>query len=83
MKDLTIHISRRRQRTELITFIVCFVIAFATNVWAIIEYDSPWSELITSIFYVITFAVALYVAWGCVRLLWHALRGMRKKKNNK
>lgn len=83
MKDLTIHISRRRQRYELITLAVCFCVAFLLNIWAIIKYNAPWSELITSIFFVITFTIVLYVAWGCVRLLWNALSGKGKKKENK
>lgn len=78
MKDLNIHISRRQQRTELITLTVCFTVAFLFNVWAIVEYDAPWTELVTSIFYVITFTIVIYVAWTCVRLIWHALKKVKK-----
>lgn len=78
MKDITIRISRRRQRHEIITLAVCFAVAFLTNVYAIVAYDAPWTELLTSLFFVITFTVVLYVVWGCVRLSACALR--RKKK---
>lgn len=78
MKDITIRISRQRQRHELITFAVCFAAAFLTNVYAIVAYNAPWTELFTSIFFVITFAIALYMFWGCVRLVACKLR--RKNK---
>lgn len=81
MKDIKMHISVRRQHRELLTFAVCFAVAFLLNVYAIAAYDAPWSELLTSIFYVITMAVVLYAAWSCVRLVVWAL--FKKKRNPK
>lgn len=78
MKDLTIHISKRRQRCEIITFAVCFLIAFALNIYAIIAYEGQWTELATSFFYVLTAALLLYVIWTCVRLVLRAI--FRKKR---
>ena len=83
MKDINIHISPKRQRSELITFAQCIAIAFLLNVYAIVTYNSSWLELITSIFYVITFAVVIYVAWSCMRLIVWALFKRKNKTKTK
>lgn len=83
MKDINLHVSVRRQRCELLTFAVCFAIAFILNVCAIAAYNAPWTELITSIFYVITLAVALYVAWSCIRIAAWALFKRKNKTKTK
>ncbi len=72
MKDLII--TRKRQKIELITILVCVVIAIALNAYAIIEYDGQWSQLITSMFYVLTFAVVLYAVWTAIRLFVYLLK---------
>ena len=77
MKDLTI--TKKRQKIEIATLTVCFLIAFAFNVYAIIEYKAPAKELATSIFYVLTFAIALYVAWSFIRILFYLVKNTNKK----
>lgn len=77
MKDLTI--TKKRQKIEIVTLIICFLIAFAFNVYAIIEYKAPVKELATSIFYVLTFAIALYVAWSFIRILFYLIKNTIKK----
>lgn len=77
MKDIII--SPKRQKTELKALLVCFILAFALNIGAIIYYKTPASEIITSIFYVITFAVVLYAAWVIVRLIVYLIRRIFKK----
>lgn len=72
MKDIII--TGRRVRTELITLLVCFVIAFGLNVYAIATYDGKWSELFWSLGFVVAAAGVLYVVWGVVRLLFCALK---------
>ena len=47
------YIPTRRIRTESLSLLVCFVIAILLNVYAIIKYDAPFSELWTSILYVL------------------------------
>lgn len=81
MKDINLHISRRRQRFELISFAVCFIIAFLLNVYAVNKYNAPWTELITSVFYVVTFAVVLYLVWICLRIIACPLIKRIKSKN--
>jgi D-alanyl-lipoteichoic acid acyltransferase DltB (MBOAT superfamily) len=64
-----IYISHRRIRIELISLAVCFLIATALNVYAIIHYNSPLSELWTSILYVLMATAVLYAVWIVLRLL--------------
>ena len=59
MKDTVI--TARRKRIEIITLLVCFIIANLLNVYAIASHDATWAELITSIGYVAVGACALYV----------------------
>ena len=81
MKDTII--TGNRKIIEIITFIVCFIIACIINVYAIIQYNTPWSEIFTSIGYVFLFAVALYVAWSVIRLVFYYLRKMFKTKRRR
>ncbi len=78
MKDLTI--TKKRQKTEIVTLLACFVVAFAFNIYAIIEYKAPVKEIATSIFYVLTFAIVLYVAWTILRILFYIIKYALKKK---
>jgi hypothetical protein len=77
MKDITI--TGKRVRYELTSLLVCFIISFILNIGAIIFYESPWTEIFTSIFYVITFAIALYVAWIIIRLIVCGIKKIRRK----
>ena len=49
MKDTLI--TARRKKTELLTLLVCFVIGNLANLYAIVSYETPFSEMLTSIFY--------------------------------
>ena len=44
--------------------------------YAIIAYHAPFTEMITSIFYIIIFAFVLYAFWGILRLLFYGLRAL-------
>ena len=78
MKDTII--TARRKRIELLTWLACFGIAFALNVYAVIYYHGKATELLTSLFYVVSFATLLYLAWTAVRLAWWGLRRLFGKK---
>jgi len=67
----TIHIPPHRLRTELISLLVCFLIANALNVYAIIHYETSAWELLTSILYVLMATGVLYVVWVVLRQLWY------------
>lgn len=78
MKDIVI--SRNRQIKELLVFLLCFLIAFGLNVYAIIEYDGKWNELFWSLGFVLTATIVLYVLIGLIRIVLHCLFNCRKKK---
>lgn len=67
MNDITI--TPRRIVRELITFLVCFVIGFLVNLVAIIIYKANYSELFSSLHYVLIFSAVLYFVWIIIRLL--------------
>ena len=59
MKDTIV--TARRKKTELITLLICFVVSNLLHLYAIIAYHAPFTEMITSIFYIIIFTFVLYV----------------------
>jgi len=67
MKDTVISASRKK--FELWSMLACFIIAVLVNVYAIIKYSSPFKEIVTSIFYVLLFAIFLYIVWVLIRLI--------------
>ena len=67
-------ITARRKKREFLTFFFCFLIAFGVNVYAIVRFDTPWSELFSSLGYVTIFALGLYVGWSVVRLIVALIR---------
>lgn len=80
-----IHIPSRRIRTELLSLLVCFVIAMGLNVYAILHYDSPLKELWTSILYVLMATAVLYAVWIVVRLIVYGIArlfGYKPKKHH-
>ena len=81
MKDIII--TRKRQKTELLVLLTCFVIACLANLYAILTYDGKLSELFTSLGYVLVFTAALYVAFSVLRLIVAAIRILIRKKKQK
>ena len=65
----SIYISYSRIRKEFVSLLVCFLIAIGFNIYAIIHYETPWSELWTALPYVLMATVVLYVVWVVLRLL--------------
>lgn len=76
MKDTII--TAKRKKIELLTWLVCFVIACLLNLYAIITYDSSMIEMLTSGLYVLAFSVLLYVVWSLVRLIVYGLLRLLK-----
>jgi hypothetical protein len=67
MKDILI--SSKRQKTELIIIIVCFIAAFIMNVVSIIVYKTEWSELWTQILWMLVITCGFYALTIIVRIL--------------
>lgn len=76
MKDSNIFISVKRKKTELISFLICFVVANLVNLYAIIAYDTSFKELYTQLGYIILFTIALYVVWSLLRIAFHFIKKM-------
>ena len=81
MKDTVL--TARRKKIEIITLLVCFVLANLVNLYAIITYHRSMMEMITSIFYIIIFAFVLYAAWALLRLLFYGVKSLFTKKRNR
>jgi hypothetical protein len=67
MKDIII--KSNKIKSELITLLICFIISFISNIGAIFFYESPIEEVFTSLFYVILFAIFLYIMWSVIHLI--------------
>ncbi len=72
MKDITI--TKKRQKKELLTLAVCFVVAFCLNIYAIAAYGGNWNELFWSLGFVVTAAVVIYLIWSFVRFIAYLIR---------
>ncbi|MDR0507270.1 MAG: hypothetical protein LBH32_10735 [Dysgonamonadaceae bacterium] len=72
MKDTLITV--KRKKTEIVTLIICFIIANLINLYAIISYKTSYSELFTMLGYVIILTLALYVIWTVIRLIFYAFK---------
>ena len=75
-------ITARRKKIELLTLLACFIIGNLANLYAIISYETPFSEMLTSCFYVLAFSGVLYVFWTILRILFYGIRSLFLKKRN-
>ena len=75
-------ITARRKKIELLTLLACFIIGNLANLYAIISYETPFSEMLTSFFYVLAFSGVLYVFWTILRILFYGIRILFLKKRN-
>ncbi len=78
MKDSVI--TAKRKKTEIITLLICIVVANLVNLYAIIAYDTDFKELFTLQGYVLLFSVALYVAWSLLRIIFYLIKNYIKLK---
>ncbi|MFW6103860.1 MAG: hypothetical protein ACOC59_02210 [Bacteroidota bacterium] len=67
MKDSII--SAKTKKRELNIFIIAVVVAFILNIISIIAYNTQWIEVVSSLHYVLLFAIVLYIIQGIVRLI--------------
>lgn len=77
MSDIVI--TAKRIKTELATFAACLLIGFLANFGAIIYYKTSYSELFTSLPYVLLLVLFLYILWSAIRIIfWLAVAYIRK-----
>ncbi len=72
MKDL--HISAKRQKNELKWLVTCFFIAILINVFSIIMYETPWSEVFTQFLWVLVIACVLYALSIALRVAIYLIK---------
>ena len=68
MKDVNITITGRGVKLEITIFAVCLLLALLVNLYAIVRFDSPWSEVVTSLHYVLGLGLLAYLVIGLPRL---------------
>ncbi len=68
MKDTII--TAKQKKRELIYLLVCFIVSNLLNILSIILYEATYSEIITSLIYVIIFSFSLYIISLLVRILF-------------
>ncbi len=78
MKDTIL--TAQRKKKELIAGVVCFLLANLANVYAIIAYETPAIELLTSMGYVLVATVFLYGVWCMLRLFYYGMKSILIKK---
>jgi uncharacterized membrane protein YdjX (TVP38/TMEM64 family) len=66
-------ITGKGKKRELIIFAICVLAAILVNVYAIVSYDTRWSELYSMVGMVVAIAVFFYLAQWILRLIF---RGM-------
>ena len=68
MKDLVI--SARRIRREIRFAAAAFIVAFLTNLYAVVRFDRPWYELFTQMGYVVVITAARGARFAYGRPPW-------------
>jgi hypothetical protein len=82
MKDILI--TGVRVKKELITLLVCFLIGFVANIGAIIFYKTVYTEVISSLGYILVFTFVLYFIWSLLRILtWLLFKLINRKSKIK
>ena len=74
MKDIIIKGSVLKR--ELFILLGCFVAAYGANIYAVLHYSRPASELISTIGYVIVLMLCIYAALWILRLVVLLIRSL-------
>ena len=80
MKDFTV--TKKRQKQEIISLLVSFVIGFGLNVYAVVSYHAPAKEIFTSIGFVVITTAVIYALWTLLRLIAYGTCRIFKKNKN-
>lgn len=78
MKNIVI--TPGRIRKELLFFLLSFIIAFGMNIYAIINYDTEWKEIVTAIPQLILLSFVLYFLIMILRLLYRGITRLFLRK---
>ena len=77
MKDTVITANVKRR--EIFLAAGCFLAAFLVNVYAIIRFGTPWTEMFTQIGYVIVLSVIIYAVVWVIRLCIMAVMALIRR----
>ncbi len=77
MKDTVI--TAKVKRREISLAAGCFLAAFLVNVYAIIRFGTPWTEMFTQIGYVIVLSVIIYAVVWVIRLCIMAVMALIRR----
>ena len=77
VKDTVITASEKRR--EILLAAGCFIAAFLVNVYAIIRFGTPWTEMFTQIGYVIVLSVIIYAVVWVIRLCIMAVMALIRR----
>lgn len=77
MKDIMLKADHIKREVKI--FIILLLVAFGINVYAIITYQTDWSELATQIHIIFALALVMYGISIMVRLLRFAIFKLFKK----
>ena len=78
MKDIVI--TSKSLRRELWILLGCIVAGVLVDVYAIIRFDRPFSELFQTVGYILFIALVLYLVIALLRLLISAVRRLLSRK---
>lgn len=78
MKDIVI--KGKAAYAELLIFAVCLLVAYSLNVYAVIHYSRPLTELLSSIGYVVFVAATIYAVLWLPRLLIMIMKRLIRHK---
>jgi hypothetical protein len=77
MKDIVI--SAGRIKTELKFMLYCYIAANLVNVYAILNYNTNWIELLTWQRLIILFAFIFYITTATIRLIFFGIKKLFRK----
>lgn len=78
MKDTILTV--KRKKAELITLLICFILANLANFCSIIIYDTHFIEMFTSIGYVTIASIVLYGVWSFIRIISYMITILLSKR---
>lgn len=73
-------ITGRQKVREIIIFLVCFAAAFIVNIYSIIRFSTPWTEIFTQIGFVCIITGILYVLVWIIRIIVLLVSKLVRKK---
>jgi len=81
MKDIVI--TGATLRRELRILLGCFIFAVLFDLFSIVKFHRPFTEIFTTIGYEIVIAVVVYLILALIRLIVFLIRKVLTKNNNK